>query len=70
MDFDRHILKWGCNWQGPVYHHLPENKWTEEQATNDRRYKDAMANHDFWSTMEPMPDAYMLWGFCRPLHPH
>lgn len=70
MDFDSHILKWGCNWKGPTYHHLPEPQWTVEQATNDRRYKDAMAEHHFWQTMEPMKDARLLWDFCKDQRPH
>jgi hypothetical protein len=70
MDYDRHILKWDCYWRGPLYHHKPESEWTPEQATNDKLYQDAMADPAFWTTMEPMQDAYVLWNFCRPYHPH
>ena len=70
MDFDGHILKWGCNWKGATYHHKPESEWTPEQATNDKRYKTAMADHEFWATMRPMRDAKLLWDFCAPFKPH
>lgn len=64
-DYGKHILAWGCDWKGDLYHHLPPHQWTEEQATNDKKYRDAMADPKFWSTMPPMADAYVLWSFCR-----
>lgn len=67
MNFEGHVRKHGFWWEGPTYHHLPESEWTEAQATNDRKYKDLMATPDFWTTMEPMADAHMLWNYCRPL---
>ena len=70
MDFDGHIRQWGCDWRGPVYHHKPESEWTEEQAANDKRYKEVMAEHSFWQTMPPMKDAMLLWDFCRAHDPH
>lgn len=70
MDYDSHVAGWlQPLWNGRVYHNLPESEWTEEEATNDRRYKDAMADQTFWRTMKPMADAHLLWGFARTLEP-
>lgn len=70
MDFEGHVRKHGFWWSGPTYHHLPESEWTEEQTTNDRKYKALMATPEFWKTMSPMADAHLLWSYCRPFHPH
>lgn len=70
MDYDQHIKKWGCDWRGDLYHHLPQSQWTVEQATNDTLYQDAMADPAFWATMGPMSDAHTLWSYCRPYRPH
>lgn len=70
MDYDSHMLKWGCNWQGALYHHKPPSEWTQEQAANDKHYQDAMADPVFWASMRPMSDAYVLWSYCRTMDPH
>ncbi len=70
MDFDRHKEKYIAPWEKRTYHHLPRAEWTAEEKERDAELHRIMALPDFWTTMEPMPDAYMLWGFCRPFHPH
>lgn len=70
MDYESHTDKWlSPRWAGRVYHHLPFDQWTPEEVTNDRRYKDAMADLYFWRTMRPMADAGILWSFCRTMRP-
>jgi hypothetical protein len=71
MDYDQHILKWlNPPWTGRTYHHLPHDQWTAEETANDQRYKDAMADPEFWATMPPMADAHLLWHWCKPYQPH
>lgn len=66
MDFESHVATWlKPVWRGRLYHHLPIAEWTEEEQTNDRRYKQAMADHKFWHTMGPMADAHELWDWVR-----
>jgi hypothetical protein len=70
MDFESHIAKWGCRWHGDPYIHKPFEQWTPEQRSNDILYKHVMAKQDFWRTMQPMTDAYILWNYCRLHNPH
>ena len=70
MDFDRKKIKHMAPWEKRAYHHLPRREWTAEETLRDAELHKVMALPDFWTTMEPMPDAYLLWNFCRPYHPH
>lgn len=70
MDFDGQRKRYMSPWESRHYHHLPKTEWTEEEKARDAELHKVMAMHDFWTTMRPMPDAYVLWTYCRPLLPH
>ena len=70
MDFESHKTKWLKPWEKRQYHHLPKDQWTAEEKERDAELHKVMALDEFWTTMQPMRDAHLLWDWCRPLHPH
>lgn len=74
MDFDRALIDnglfvWAHRPGNRTYHHLPPDKWTEEEAEHDRDISKLMGTSEFWDGIKPMADAHMLWNYCRGLHP-
>lgn len=55
---------------GKLWIAKPRDQWPPEMIAADHAYIDAMALPTFWSSIEPMPDAHLLWSFARPLLPH
>lgn len=47
----------------------PRETWPPEMIAADKSYVDCMMRHDFWQGIKPLPDAYLLWDFCRGFHP-
>jgi hypothetical protein len=69
MDFNGHKSRYLPPWEKREYHHLPRSEWTAEEAARDAELHTVMKRREFWTTMQPMPDAHVLWSYCRPLRP-
>lgn len=71
MDFDRALhdnglFVWSQRPGNRIYHHLPPEHWTEEEAEHDRDISKLMGTVEFWDSIQPMADAHLLWDYCRP----
>lgn len=69
MDFNRAMREQGVVDNETHFIHKPRSEWTPSQVDLDRRVREVMEREDFWPNIPPMPDAHMLWNWCRPIGP-
>lgn len=72
MDFDRALVDnglfvWDQRPGNRTYHHLPRDQWSMDEKEHDADISRLMGREDFWTGIKPMPDAYILWNYCRGL---
>lgn len=48
----------------------PREEWPPEMVAADVAYVSCMEKPDFWSSIQPMDDAKLLWGYCAGKAPH
>lgn len=67
MDFDRGQREHGLPvWQGRTYHTLPRDEWEPHEEARDKLVQGVMSRPNFWPSLVPMADAFLLWEHCAP----